>query len=323
MTIALQLKKIKKDFSNKEGVLDNINLTIKSGDFYGLLGSNGAGKSTLIGIISSLVKKTSGTIKIFDCDLEKDTVRAKLNIGLVPQDFNFSNFESLQQILVNQGGYYGITRKEALIRSEKLLRKLGLWKKHKEPSRLLSGGMKRCLMIARALVHKPRILVLDEPTASLDVKMRHFIWNFLKNLNKKGTTIILTTHYLEEAEILCRNIGILFEGKLIKNTSMVCLLAQLKYEKFVFHFTPQEKPIKLSGYTYSLLDKSSLEVKVPYDKKINDVISQINRQGIIISSIRSQKSRLEELFHLLLYSHNSKENCHNAPILDNINNYLD
>lgn len=228
MTIALELQQLKKTYPGGVQALRGIDLQVEAGDFYALLGPNGAGKSTTIGIISSLVNKTSGQVSVFGYDLEKDVVNAKRQLGLVPQEFNFNPFETVQQIVVNQAGYYGVERKEAYIRSEKYLKQLDLWGKRNERARMLSGGMKRRLMIARALMHEPKLLILDEPTAGVDIELRRSMWGFLKDLNDKGTTIILTTHYLEEAEMLCRNIGIIQHGELVENTSMKALLAKLK-----------------------------------------------------------------------------------------------
>ena len=239
MTIALELQQLKKTYPGGVQALRGIDLQVEAGDFYALLGPNGAGKSTTIGIISSLVNKTSGRVSVFGYDLEKDVVNAKRQLGLVPQEFNFNPFETVQQIVVNQAGYYGVERKEAYIRSEKYLKQLDLWGKRNERARMLSGGMKRRLMIARALMHEPKLLILDEPTAGVDIELRRSMWGFLKDLNDKGTTIILTTHYLEEAEMLCRNIGIIQHGELVENTSMKALLAKLKSETFILDLAPK------------------------------------------------------------------------------------
>ena len=234
MSYALDLKGLKKVYATGVEALRGIDLTVEEGDFYALLGPNGAGKSTTIGIITSLVNKTAGQVKVFDYDIDNDLERAKQQIGLVPQEFNFNPFETVQQIVVNQAGYYGVSRKEALKRSEKYLKQSNLWEKRNVRARMLSGGMKRRLMIARALMHEPRLLILDEPTAGVDIELRREMWAFLKELNESGTTIILTTHYLEEAEMLCRNIGIIQSGELIENTSMKALLSKLQYETFIF-----------------------------------------------------------------------------------------
>ena len=262
MTIALELQQLKKTYPGGVQALRGIDLQVEAGDFYALLGPNGAGKSTTIGIISSLVNKTSGRVSVFGYDLEKDVVNAKRQLGLVPQEFNFNPFETVQQIVVNQAGYYGVERKEAYIRSEKYLKQLDLWGKRNERARMLSGGMKRRLMIARALMHEPKLLILDEPTAGVDIELRRSMWGFLKDLNDKGTTIILTTHYLEEAEMLCRNIGIIQHGELVENTSMKALLAKLKSETFILDLAPKSPLPKLDGYQYRLVDTATLEVEV-------------------------------------------------------------
>ena len=276
MTIALELKQLKKTYPGGVQALRGIDLQVEAGDFYALLGPNGAGKSTTIGIISSLVNKTSGQV----------------NVGLVPQEFNFNPFETVQQIVVNQAGYYGVERKEAVARSEKYLKQLDLWEKRNERARMLSGGMKRRLMIARALMHEPKLLILDEPTAGVDIELRRSMWGFLKDLNDRGTTIILTTHYLEEAEMLCRNIGIIQHGALVENTSMKALLSKLKSETFILDLAPKSPVPKLEGYQYQLVDTSTLEVEVLREQGINSVFAQLSAQGV---------NRLEELFVTLVH----------------------
>lgn len=261
MTITLELQQLKKTYPGGVQALRGIDLQVEAGDFYALLGPNGAGKSTTIGIISSLVNKTSGRVNVFGYDLEKDVVNAKRQLGLVPQEFNFNPFETVQQIVVNQAGYYGVEHKEAVLRSEKYLKQLDLWEKRHERARMLSGGMKRRLMIARALMHEPKLLILDEPTAGVDIELRRSMWGFLKDLNAKGTTIILTTHYLEEAEMLCRNIGIIQHGELVENTSMKNLLSKLKSETFILDLAPKSPLPKLAGYQYRLVDTSTLGLK--------------------------------------------------------------
>lgn len=252
MSYALVLKGLKKVYATGVEALRGIDLTVEEGDFYALLGPNGAGKSTTIGIITSLVNKTAGQVKVFDYDIDNDLERAKQQIGLVPQEFNFNPFETVQQIVVNQAGYYGVSRKEALKRSEKYLKQSNLWDKRNVRARMLSGGMKRRLMIARALMHEPRLLILDEPTAGVDIELRREMWAFLKELNESGTTIILTTHYLEEAEMLCRNIGIIQSGELIENTSMKALLSKLQYETFIFDLDSYDKKPVIKGYKHFL-----------------------------------------------------------------------
>ncbi len=296
MTIALELQQLKKTYPGGVQALRGIDLQVEAGDFYALLGPNGAGKSTTIGIISSLVNKTSGRVSVFGYDLEKDVVNAKRQLGLVPQEFNFNPFETVQQIVVNQAGYYGVERKEAYIRSEKYLKQLDLWGKRNERARMLSGGMKRRLMIARALMHEPKLLILDEPTAGVDIELRRSMWGFLKDLNDKGTTIILTTHYPEEAEMLCRNIGIIQHGELVENTSMKALLAKLKSETFILDLAPKSPLPKLDGYQYRLVDTATLEVEVLREQGINSVFTQLSEQGIQVLSMRNKANRLEELF---------------------------
>ena len=296
MTYALEIKNLKKVYGSGVEALRGIDLTVEAGDFYALLGPNGAGKSTTIGIITSLVNKTSGTVKIFDYDIDKNLVQAKQQIGLVPQEFNFNPFETVQQIVVNQAGYYGVPRKEAIKRSEKYLKQSNLWEKRNERARMLSGGMKRRLMIARALMHEPKLLILDEPTAGVDIELRRDMWKFLQELNAAGTTIILTTHYLEEAEMLCRNIGIIQSGELIENTSMKSLLAKLQYETFLFDLAPSDQKPIIEGYKASLEDEFTLVVEVERNQGVNSIFEQLSAQGIQVLSMRNQSNRLEELF---------------------------
>ncbi|MDT2815209.1 ABC transporter ATP-binding protein [Vagococcus carniphilus] len=296
MANALEIKGLKKVYSTGVEALKGIDLAVEEGDFYALLGPNGAGKSTTIGIITSLVNKTSGQVKVFDYDLDKELVRAKQQIGLVPQEFNFNPFETVQQIVVNQAGYYGVSRKEAIKRSEKYLKQSDLWEKRDVRARMLSGGMKRRLMIARALMHEPKLLILDEPTAGVDIELRREMWSFLRELNEQGTTIILTTHYLEEAEMLCRNIGIIQAGELIENTSMKTLLSKLQYETFIFDLEPYEKKPEIIGYKTQWDDDLTLEVEVERNQGINKVFEQFSDQGVKVLSMRNKSNRLEELF---------------------------
>lgn len=296
MTNALEILNLKKTYSTGVTALKDINLSVSEGDFYALLGPNGAGKSTAIGIITSLVNKTSGTVKIFGYDIDTELVEAKKRIGLVPQEFNFNPFETVQQIVVNQAGYYGIPRKEALIRSEKYLKQASLWEKRNERARMLSGGMKRRLMIARALMHEPKLLILDEPTAGVDIELRRDMWRFLTELNQSGTTIILTTHYLEEAEMLCRNIGIIQEGRVIEDTSMKKLLSKLKFETYVFDLDTKIKHSVITNYSSQLIDESTLEVAVERAQGISNIFEQLTQQNIKVLSMRNKTNRLEELF---------------------------
>lgn len=307
MTYALELTQLTKRYSNGVQALSGIDLTVASGDFYALLGPNGAGKSTTIGIISSLVNKTSGQVSVFGYDIDTDIVGAKRQLGLVPQEFNFNPFETVLQIVVNQAGYYGVTRKEALVYAERYLTQLDLWGKRNDRARLLSGGMKRRLMIARALMHQPKLLILDEPTAGVDIELRRSMWGFLKELNQQGTTIILTTHYLEEAEMLCRNIGIIQHGELIENTSMKALLSKLKAETFVLDLAGGGQIPQLQGYTTRLLDHATLEVDVAREQGINSLFTQLSAQGIQVLSMRNKTNRLEELFVHLVNDHGEQK----------------
>ncbi|EGP5538169.1 ABC transporter ATP-binding protein [Enterococcus faecium] len=296
MANALEINNLKKVYGSGVEALRGIDLSVKEGDFYALLGPNGAGKSTTIGIITSLVNKTSGKVKVFGYDLDTDLVRAKQQIGLVPQEFNFNPFETVQQIVVNQAGYYGVSRKEAMKRSEKYLKQSNLWEKRNVRARMLSGGMKRRLMIARALMHEPRLLILDEPTAGVDIELRREMWEFLRELNENCTTIILTTHYLEEAEMLCRNIGIIQSGELIENTSMKELLSKLQFETFIFDLAPYETKPVIEGYACTFEDEQTIAVEVERNQGVNGIFDQLTRQGIKVLSMRNKSNRLEELF---------------------------
>lgn len=301
MANALEINNLKKIYGSGVEALRGIDLSVKEGDFYALLGPNGAGKSTTIGIITSLVNKTSGKVNVFGYDLEKDLVRAKQQIGLVPQEFNFNPFETVQQIVVNQAGYYGVSRKEAMKRSEKYLKQSNLWEKRNVRARMLSGGMKRRLMIARALMHEPRLLILDEPTAGVDIELRREMWEFLRELNENGTTIILTTHYLEEAEMLCRNIGIIQSGELIENTSMKELLSKLQFETFIFDLAPYDTKPVIEGYACTFEDEQTIAVEVERNQGVNGIFDQLTRQGIKVLSMRNKSNRLEELFLSLIH----------------------
>ncbi len=302
---ALEIKNLKKTYRNKLDALKGVNLNVQQGDFFALLGPNGAGKSTTIGIICGLVNKTSGSIKVFGHDIDTDTSAAKACIGIVPQEINFSQFETCLGIVLNQGGYYGIKRRVAMQRAEKYLAKLGLWERRNEYSRNLSGGMKRRLMIARALIHEPKMLILDEPTAGVDVELRRSMWDFLIELNQQGITIVLTTHYLEEAESLCKNIAIIDKGDIIEDTSMKYLLSKLNKETFIFDLVdPIESLPELGGYKARLKDPSTIEVEIERKKNINDLFNIFSRQGISVCSMRNKSNRLEELFLDLLNNNN-------------------
>ncbi|MBD2859642.1 ABC transporter ATP-binding protein [Spongiibacter sp. KMU-158] len=301
MTHALEISGLKKVYDNGFEALKGIDLVVKEGDFFALLGPNGAGKSTTIGIVSSLVKKTSGDVSVFGYSLDKQLAQAKQQIGLVPQEFNFSNFEAVWDIVVNQAGYYGLPRKEAEQRAEKYLRQLDLWDKRFVASRMLSGGMKRRLMIARALIHEPRLLILDEPTAGVDIELRRSMWQFLTEINRSGTTIILTTHYLEEAESLCRNIAIIDAGKIVENTSMKALLKQLHREVFVFDCVNElPEDFSLPGFDSSRMDAHCVEVAVERGDSLNAIFTALTEQGVEVASMRNKANRLEELFVSLL-----------------------
>lgn len=293
---AIDLINIKKVYKGGVEALKGISLQVKEGDFYALLGPNGAGKSTTIGIISSLVNKSSGQVSVFGYDIDKQLEQAKSQIGLVPQEFNFNQFEPPLQILVNQAGYYGIKRAEALVRAEKYLKQLDLWGKRNQPSRELSGGMKRRLMIARALMHEPRLLILDEPTAGVDIEVRRSMWEFLQKINEQGVTIILTTHYLEEAEMLCRNIGIIDKGILVENTSMKSLLARLATETFVLDVDPPTHLPSSDCFQIKQTDEVTLEVELDKTQSLNKVFAELSDQGIRVNSMRTKANRLEELF---------------------------
>lgn len=297
---ALEIIDLKKTYGANIEALKGISLSVKAGDFYALLGPNGAGKSTTIGIISSLVNKTAGQVKIFGYDLDTHLVEAKLQIGLVPQEFNFNQFEKVEQIVVNQAGYYGVERSEAKRRAEKYLRQLDLWEKRHETARHLSGGMKRRLMIARALMHEPKLLILDEPTAGVDIELRRSMWTFLREINQQGITIILTTHYLEEAEMLCRNIGIIHQGELIEDTSMRDLLTKLDVETFVLDIEPCQTKLDLTGMKWVQIDMQTLEIELPKSSSLNVLFEQLSAQGITVRSMRNKANRLEELFVTLV-----------------------
>ncbi|MFQ6559479.1 ABC transporter ATP-binding protein [Pseudomonas sp. Lb2C1-1] len=297
MSSALSIRQLTKTYGNGFQALSGIDLDVTEGDFFALLGPNGAGKSTTIGILSTLVNKTSGTVNIFGHDLDREPAALKRCIGVVPQEFNFNQFEKTFDIVVTQAGYYGIPPKIANERAEQYLTQLGLWDKRDVPSRSLSGGMKRRLMIARALVHEPRLLILDEPTAGVDIELRRSMWSFLTELNQKGITIILTTHYLEEAEQLCRNIGIIDHGTIVENTSMRQLLSQLHVETFLLDLKNDLQVVpQLIGYPARLVDSHTLEVQVDKAVGITGLFAQLALQNIEVQSLRNKTNRLEELF---------------------------
>lgn len=297
MIPALTIENLSKVYDNGFEALKGISLKVAQGDFFALLGPNGAGKSTTIGIICSLVSKSGGRISVFDVDIDQDFPAAKRHIGIVPQEFNFNQFEKAFDIVVNQAGYYGLTLAVARERAETYLRELGLWEQRDISARMLSGGMKRRLMIARALVHEPRLLILDEPTAGVDIEMRRSMWEFLRKINLQGTTIILTTHYLEEAEALCRNIAIINHGKIVENTSMKILLKQLHRETFILDCVEElPESIVIEHFPVSRLDDHTLEVEVKKGQHINQVFAVLDTLGVHICSMRNRANRLEELF---------------------------
>ncbi len=304
---ALEISGLVKTYGDGFEALRGIDLHVAEGDFFALLGPNGAGKSTILGIVCSLVNKSSGSVKVFGHDIDTELSAAKLNLGVVPQEFNFNQFEKVFDIITTQAGYYGIPLARAKVSAERYLRKLGLWEKRDSPARMLSGGMKRRLMIARALVHEPKLLILDEPTAGVDIELRRSMWTFLEEMNRQGTTIILTTHYLEEAEALCRNIAIIDHGKIIKHTSKRALLQQLSVETFILD-TDQATPEAphLQGFATRLNEEGALEVDVEKAQNLNGVFVELERLGIKVLSMRTKANRLEELF-LRLVEDNARD----------------
>ncbi len=303
---ALEINNLKKTYANGVQALNGISFSVEEGAFFALLGPNGAGKSTTIGIVSTLVNKTAGQIKIFDHDMSDDLLLAKRNIGLVPQEFNFSTFDKVIDVVCNQAGYYGVPRKVAKVRAEYYLKKLGLWEKRNHQTVALSGGLKRRLMIVRALIHEPKLLILDEPTAGVDIELRRTMWDFLQEINQKGTTVILTTHYLEEAESLCENITIIDQGNIVVNTDKKSLLRQLNTETFILDLdvSMTVAPI-LEKYSCTLIDEHSLAVNVKREQSLNQLFAELGQQGITITSLRNKSNRLEEMF--LDLTQNSKK----------------
>ena len=294
---ALQIDNLKKTYKGGTVALKGISLKVKKGDFYALLGPNGAGKSSTIGIIGTLVTKTSGQVKIFDIDTDIDVATAKLLLGVVSQEINFSQFEKVIDIVTTQAGFYGIKKSIAKPKVENMLRRLGLWDKRNDQARTLSGGYKRRLMIAKALIHEPKLLILDEPTAGVDIELRREMWDFLKEINANGTTIILTTHYLEEAEQLCKNIGIIDHGEIVVDTSMKDLLRKLDVQGFVLDLEePLDNEPMIEGYNLRLDDPLTLVTAINKDKSINNLFDELNKIGIKVKSMRNESNRLEELF---------------------------
>ena len=294
---ALAIRNLSKTYGNGFTALHGIDLEVEDGDFFALLGPNGAGKSTAIGIICSLVNLSGGSVSVFGYDLVRQTEQVKQCIGMVPQEINFNQFETVQNIILNQAGYYGIAYKEALVRAEKCLKQMHLWDQRHTVSRRLSGGMKRRVMIARALVHSPRLLILDEPTAGVDIEIRRSMWQLMREVNASGTTIILTTHYLEEAESLCRNIAIIDKGAIIKHSKMSDLLAQIKVNHFILDLDKILSTVPVvDGYENVQLDSQTLQVGIPGEKGFNQLFSELTRQGISVTSMKNKSNRLESLF---------------------------
>ncbi|MCU0835565.1 MAG: ABC transporter ATP-binding protein [Chromatiaceae bacterium] len=300
---ALAVRQLTKVYRSGLEALKGVDLTVEEGDFFALLGPNGAGKSTLIGIVTSLVTKTSGAVEVFGHDLGREPEAVKACLGLVPQEFNFNLFLPVIEVVLNQAGYYGIPRRQARARAEHYLRKLELWDRRDTEMRQLSGGLKRRLMIARALVHEPRLLILDEPTAGVDIEIRRSMWDFLRQINREGTTIILTTHYLEEAESLCRNIAIINGGRIAERSQMSALLARLQSETFVLNLKGRVAELpQLGGFVLEHIDDCTLEVEVSKEHTINGLFEALSRNGIEVISLRNKQNRLEQLFLDMVHS---------------------
>lgn len=295
---ALSIRGLTKVYGNGFQALKGIDLDVQQGDFFALLGPNGAGKSTTLGVVCSLVQKSAGKVSIFGIDIDKDFAKAKYQLGVVPQEFNFNQFEKVIDIILAQAGYYGMTRKEALPRAKQLLSDLGLWDKRNGSARMLSGGMKRRLMIARALMHRPKLLILDEPTAGVDIELRRSMWEYMRRINRdEGTTIILTTHYLEEAESLCRNIAIINQGEIVRNTSVRELLTELNTETFLLDLSaPVEQAPVIEGFEVQQIEPSQLALVIHRGQRLNDVFSALSEQGLTVVSMRNRANRLEEMF---------------------------
>jgi len=299
MKTAISIKNLRKTYDNGFEALKGISLEVEQGDFFALLGPNGAGKSTTIGVISTLVNRSAGEVEVFNRNVDTHVYETKLDLGVVPQEINFNLFERVEDIVITQAGYYGLPRALAKERSDKYLRQLGLWDKRRDRSRSLSGGMKRRLMIARALIHEPRLLILDEPTAGVDIELRRSMWDFLIDLNRQGTTIILTTHYLEEAEQLCRNIAIIDNGAIVENTSMKSLLSEIDSQVFVLDISKTDMAQALTcleSFHAKALDDQSIEVTVQRGVSINEVFVQLQKIGVAVASMRNKTNRLEQLF---------------------------
>jgi ABC-2 type transport system ATP-binding protein len=296
MSKALEITGLKKTYGNRVEALKGVNMSIDKGDFFALLGANGAGKTTLIGIVTGTVNKTAGKVNVFGTDIDRNHGEAKKMIGLVPQEFNFNIFEKVIDIVVQQAGYFGIPRKEALERAEEVLNVLDLWEKRHHKSLQLSGGMKRRLMIARALMHRPKLLILDEPTAGVDVELRHGMWDYLKKINDEGTTILLTTHYIEEAEELCRNVAIIKSGDIIKSESVKSMTRSLEQQTYILQLNRVPDGLRIDGFHCKKLDESSLEVTVKKDQTLNDLFKCVDQKKLTVSDITPKNNRLEQLF---------------------------
>jgi len=298
---ALSLQNLTKTYANGVVALKGIDLNVEEGDFFALLGPNGAGKTTAIGIVTSLVNKTGGTVSVFGHDIDTELAAAKSCIGVVPQEINLNQWDTVYNCVVNMAGFYGLPRKQAMQRTEICLRELQLWDRRAETARNLSGGMKRRLMIARALVHEPRLLILDEPTAGVDIEIRRSMWEFLRRLNEQGTTIILTTHYLEEAENLCRHVAIIDAGEIVEHDRMSAVLRKLHQEVFVLSLTDELRPgIIVKGFDYRVVNEHEIEVEVFSDQNLNQLFAALSQAGIAVSSMRNKTNRLEELFMRLV-----------------------
>jgi ABC-2 type transport system ATP-binding protein len=305
---ALDIKDLAKTYSNGTHALKGVSLQVEKGDFFALLGPNGAGKSTTLGIVSSLVNKSKGSVQIMGFDLDRERVQAKMQLGVVPQEFNFNQFEKVFDIVVTQAGYYGIPASISKPRAEHYLKKLGLWEKRDTPARMLSGGMKRRLMIARALIHEPEVLILDEPTAGVDIELRRSMWDFLQEINAQGITIILTTHYLEEAEALCRNIAIIDQGEILVDCSMRQLLGQISKQRVILELElPLTLPFELDGYFVESVDATTLEVVIDKGQSLNCLFDQLTEAGVTVISFRNKSNRLEEMFVSLLDQSSKKK----------------
>jgi ABC-2 type transport system ATP-binding protein len=299
---ALHIEQLKKIYKNGTPALKGISLKIEQGDFFALLGPNGAGKTTTIGIICSLINKTSGQVKVFDVSIDENWPLAKSYIGIVPQEFNFNMFETVENIILYQAGFYGMPRKMAKQAAQESLKKVGLWDKRNQVSRTLSGGMKRRLMIARAIVHKPKLLILDEPTAGVDVEIRRSMWEFLQELNQQGTTIVLTTHYLEEVEHLCHNVAIINRGEIVENTTVKNLISRMCTESFILDLAvPLHQVPQINGFNMKLIDPITIEVEIPRNTSLNELFAQLSKENIYLTSMRNKSNRLEELFLKLVH----------------------